>query len=423
MTNLLTHSRQGMEKTTRIAPSRLPFTSALAAVACVASGLIVCMAIALAGWFFADAGVHGDTIDALGVGVVIWLMGHGVDIRYSGGHLAVLPLGLTCLQAWACYRFAEWAGRASEPVRSNETPVDSSGRESLVFKAPQRAVEKTLALSVLGFVVTYVTVAALSGFAIPQESLGLDHSGVFTGAASMSIVFGSLGLLSGTGILKSWWARVPGFIRVMLRGGVIGALLLLAASSVLVAVNLVLNFNQVASVISGLKLSGGDLAMFALVNLALVPNAIAYGVAYLVGPGFAIGTNTSVSISQVDLGPVPALPWFSSLPEPGAPPAALLLLLLTPVVAGLIAAILAQRIYAVPALDSAALRGFGVGFTAAVGLSILCWLVAGSLGDHRLTQMGPNFWEVVMSAGAAMSLGGLLGGLGTAWWQRRGTRD
>ena len=113
----------------------------------------------------------------------------------------------------------------------------------------------------------------------------------------MSIVFGSRGLLSGTGILKSWWARVPGFIRVMLRGGVIGALLLLAASSVLVAVNLVLNFNQVASVISGLKLSGGDLAMFALVNLALVPNAIAYWVAYLVGPGFAIGTNTDDSFS------------------------------------------------------------------------------------------------------------------------------
>jgi hypothetical protein len=423
MTDLIPHSRPGMEPKTRIAPSRLPLTSALAAAACVGSGLVVCMAVALTGWFFADAGSHGDTIDALAVGVVVWLVGHGVDIRFSGAHLAMLPLGLTGLQALVAYRFARWAGRSTRRLHFSAPSVDATAKQSLVFETPKRSAEKTLVLSVLTFVASYVVIAVLSAVLIPSRTVELNVFRVVLGTLVMAALFGSLGLLSGTGALQIWWARVPGFIRVVLRGGMIGALLLVVASSLLVAVNLVLNFNQISAVVSGLKLSGGDLAMFALVNLALVPNAIAYGVAYLVGPGFAVGTDTVVSISQVDLSTVPALPWFSSLPEPGVPPAALLLLLLVPVVAGMIAAILAQRIYAVPALDSAALRGFGVGFTAAIGLSLSCWLAAGSLGDQRLAQIGPNFWEVIMTAGAAMSLGGLLGGLGTAWRQGRGSSD
>ncbi|HNA99607.1 MAG TPA: hypothetical protein PLC19_09045, partial [Marmoricola sp.] len=65
MTDLLIKSRPGMEPTTGDKPRNPVFTCVLAAMACAGSGLVVWMALALAGWFFADAGAHGETTAAL----------------------------------------------------------------------------------------------------------------------------------------------------------------------------------------------------------------------------------------------------------------------------------------------------------------------------------------------------------------------
>jgi len=426
MTDLLTHPRPGMEENTNFSARKILAINFSAALGCAAAGMIICMALALTAWFFAGAGVHGDTTDALASGVVIWLLGHGAAVEFPGHpapmNISLIPIGLTALFALALFRFGRWAGRMSAPLLVSSA-APRGGNSSLVFRAPTRTREKGLSLAVGGFVVTYVTLAVIAAAWIPAAVASLSLPEVGLWAFGLAFLFGGGGLLVGLGQLQAWWHRIPGFVRVMVRGAAIGALLLVGFGSVLVAIHLAANLNQVAAVVSGLGLEGGDLVMFTLVNLVYAPNAIACGIAYVVGPGFAAGTHTTVSVTQVDLGPVPALPWFASLPEPGVPPSALLVLLVIPVVCGFVAALLAQRIYAVPALDSAALRGFGVGSGAAVLLAGFCWMAAGSLGDGRMAQIGPNGWEVLMAAGAALSLGGLVGGVSTAWWQRRGSRD
>ena len=423
MTDLLTKPRPGMDTSAQSAQRSLAFTSSLAALSAAGSTLLVCIAIAIGGWFFADAGVHGDTHDAIASGALVWLAGHGASMSVADVQLGIMPLGLTGVFALIAYRFGHWAGQSAEPMLAATGVIDAAQPSSLVFQSKRQSVNKTLTLSLGAQVSCYLLVALTTALLVPARVGRVDLPSVVLGASGLSLVFGGAGILIGSGQAKLLWARVPGFIQVTLRGAAIAVLLMVAAGAVVVAVHLIMTMNQTAAVVAGLDLSDKDLASFALLNLLYLPNAVGFAIAYVVGPGFSAGAHTVVSLNQVDLGPVPALPWFASLPEPGAPPAALLGLLVLPVVAGLIAAVIAQRIYAVPALDSAALRGFGVGFAAAVVLSIICWLSAGSLGDGRMAQIGPNGWEVLMAAGAAMSLGGLAGGLSTAVWQRRGRRD
>src|SRR3954447_25755891 len=71
--------------------------AALGGVGAAVVGLVVCMSVALTGWFLADAGAHGDTTDALRVGADAWLMGHGSHLLLSGVPLGITPLGVTMI--------------------------------------------------------------------------------------------------------------------------------------------------------------------------------------------------------------------------------------------------------------------------------------------------------------------------------------
>ena len=92
-----------------------------------------------------------------------------------------------------------------------------------------------------------------------------------------------------------------------------------------------------------------------------------------------------------------------------------------PVLVAVVGAVLAQRAYRVPAYDSAALRGFGCGFGAAVLTTLAIALAGGPMGTGRMADIGAPLGEVLVSSVAAMSISGLVAGVVTAWWQRRAT--
>jgi hypothetical protein len=205
-------------------------------------------------------------------------------------------------------------------------------------------------------------------------------------------------------------------------GAAASFLLLVAASAVLVAAALLTGLNEASAVMTELRLGPGDYVMYALAAVAVVPNAVLFGSAYLLGPGFAVGTGTVVSPSVVALGPVPAFPLLAALPGSGPTPEWAMGVLAVPVVVGAVGAVLAQRAYRVPAYDSAALRGFGVGFGAALISTLAISLAGGPMGTGRMADIGAPVWEVLVAAVMAMSMGGLVAGVATAWWQRRALR-
>jgi hypothetical protein len=181
----------------------------------------------------------------------------------------------------------------------------------------------------------------------------------------------------------------------------------------------VLGLNQASEMLTHLQLSTGDVITYLVVCLLLVPNAVLLGAAYLLGPGFAVGTGTVVSPSAVVVGQVPAFPLLAALPSAGPVPSWAMGVLAVPVLAAVVGAAMAQRSYRVTAWDSAALRGFGSGLVGAVLVTALVALAGGPMGTGRMADIGAPLGEVLVAALTAMCAGGLVGGLVTAWLQRR----
>ena len=375
----------------------LTVSAALAALGVAATTMLTCMAVAVIGWFLAEGGAHGQTTDALRVGADAWLVGHGAGVTASGVPLAMVPLGLSALLVVALYRAGRWAAATSEPVED----------------------DRTVGLAATTFTGVYLVVAVVTCIVAAQDSVSPGLGRGALGALLLAGSAGTVGLAAGTGRLRGWFELVPPWIRAILQGALAATLVLVVAAALLVAVALGLGFNEAATVVSRLDLGPGDYLMLALATVAVAPNAVVFGAAYLLGPGFAVGTGTVVSPSVVVLGPVPAFPMLAALPGEGAAPQWLVGVIAVPVLAGMVGAVMAQRSYRVPAYDSAALRGFGSGFGAAVLTTVAIVLAGGPMGTGRLADLGAPAGEVLVAAVSTMSLGGLVAGLATAWWQRR----
>jgi hypothetical protein len=375
----------------------LTVSAALAALGAAGTTMATCMGLAVIGWFLADAGAHGQTTDALRVGADAWLVGHGAQLTVSGVPLGIVPLTVTALIAMVLHRFGRWAAAASQPVQD----------------------DRTVALAATIFTGIYVVIAVVTCVFVTQDSASPSLGRAIIGSLLLSGFAGTLGMASGTGRLRGWVDLVPGWIRSIAYGAFAAFLLLVVASSVLVAAALVAGLNEAATVMSELHLGAGDYVMYALATVAVAPNAVLFGAAYLLGPGFSVGTGTIVSPTVVALGPVPAFPLLAALPGSGPTPEWAVGLLAVPVVLGAAGAVLAQRAYRVTAYDSAALRGFGSGFGAALLTTLAIALAGGPMGTGRMADIGAPLGAVVVAAVMAMSLGGLVAGVTTAWWQRR----
>ncbi len=396
MTDLLSRPREKTE-TGETAPARpLAVGAAIAGAGAALCTLLTCMAVCVVGWFLADAGAHGQTTDALRVGADVWLLGHGSGLTVAGAPLHVVPLALSLFFAVVAWRTGRWAAATSAPPEDDRATV--------------------LAGIVLAGV--YVVIAVVTCILAAGSGATPGFGRAVLGALVVSAV-GALGLASGAGRLSGWVGRVPGWLRSVVRGSVAGFLVLMAAATVLVAVRVVLGLSDAATMLSELHLRPGDYVMYALVTLAVAPNAVLLGGAYLLGPGFAVGTGTAVSPSLVAMGPLPAFPMLSALPDSGPTPAWLVGMVAVPVVAAAVGAALAQRSYGVTSWDSAALRGFGSGLGAALVTTAAIALAGGSMGSGRMADIGAPFGEVLVAAVAAMSLGGLAGGLVATFVQRR----
>jgi hypothetical protein len=354
--------------------------AALGGLLAAGATLAVCVVLALTAWFLADAGAHGDTTDALRAGADAWLMGHGSRLELAGLPLGVLPMALTVGLLVGAFRSGRWATRHGAGTEDDAVLVCVLATES--------GATPGLGRSVLGALL----VAALGGGA---------------------------GLAAGTGRAGAWVDRTPLWAREVVVGAVVSALALVAAGAALAAVSLVLSFNEAASVYSGLDLGTGDALTFTVVMALAAPNVALLGSAYLLGPGFAFGTGTTITPTAVTLGAVPSFPVLAALPGDGAPPGWLAAVMGVPALCAALGTTRARR-YADPVpLDLAALRGAGAGLGAGILVTVLVALAGGPLGTGRLADIGAPVAEVMVFATGTMSVGGLLGCLVQAWWWRR----
>jgi len=139
--------------------------------------------------------------------------------------------------------------------------------------------------------------------------------------------------------------------------------------------------------------------------------------AYLLGPGFALGTGSIIRLSEVTVGPLPTLPLLAGLPNgPMGVTGALLLAL--PVLAGMAAGWLLTLRVTREAGDAARGKpawslvlggGLIAGPVAGVALGLMARFSGGSLGDGRLATIGPDPWQVALVATAVLGLAAAIG--------------
>ncbi|MBD8868634.1 cell division protein PerM [Nocardioides donggukensis] len=370
--------------------------------------LAVCLGVALAGWFLADAGMHGTPRDALRTGGTAWLMAHGAGVDVRGTAVTVVPLGVTLLVVWQVWRSA---------VRLGES-VAGHGPDAAALSDGDR--DWTVAASTLLFTAPYllVTVAAvvLSAGGAPGPA---GTGPVLLWATLLAAVLGGIGIAIGSGRAAIWLSLVPAAVRA---GGAAVASILLTLLGVSAAVftgALLLDLGAAVNVVSRLHTDTGDTLLFVLLVLTLVPNAVLFAAAYLLGPGFAVGTGTLVSPSVVAIGPVPMFPLLAALPDNGPVPTWLPYLVVVPVLCAALGSFRAAGRRPTTAWDEGALRGLVAGVVAGVLIAALTAVAGGAVGPGRMAEVGPLAGQVLVHAIVALGIGGLLGGLAGVWWARR----
>ena len=263
---------------------------------------------------------------------------------------------------------------------------------------------------VIAAVVAYGVLASAVTLTASSAPLGVS---VWQGAAIPAAVFGA-GVLVGAFALRSDpFARFAPATRAIagaaLRAGASAVSLVVGTAAVLVAVLLAVHFGRIVGLYESLQAGALGATVLTVAQLALLPNSVVWAASWIVGPGFAVGTGTSVSPLAVETGPLPSLPLLGILPA--SAPAFGLAALLIPLGAAVASGVLV-RIRSRP-LDvhgvGWVLVALGAGVTAGVVLGVLAWWSAGAIGPGRLQDAGPNPWLVGAAAALEVAVGTALG--------------
>jgi hypothetical protein len=365
-------------------PARpLMITGAIGAGAAAIAGLAVLTLLVLVGWIAAPHAGLGLT-GVLRTAATLWLIGHHVGFTLQGaGHIGMLPLGLVLLPGALLWRAGRWVVRAGGVVRLRHV-----GTAAVAMAVPYALMAGALALA---------SRSAQAAPSVPQA--------VICGFL-LALVAGGLG---GARALAPW-AQLTRLLPDRPRSviiGIVGALAVLTAcGAVLAGASLATHLGQYAALSRGLEPGAVGSVLLLVTQVAYVPNAIVWAVAFTLGPGFAFGAGTMVAPTGAALGQLPAFPLLAALPQGmhgGTPPVLTVAVLALPYVAGCVAGLLLVRAAPTPAVETAPMWGLACGVATGGVLGVLAAFSGGPLGDGRLAAVGPSAWQV--GAVAALEIG------------------
>jgi hypothetical protein len=257
------------------------------------------------------------------------------------------------------------------------------------------------------------------------------------------------------------WGEVPGLI---VRGTAVAVAGLIGLGALAFAVSLLLRGGEVIALYEAAHVDALGATVVTLAQLAYLPTLAIWGMAFIAGPGFAVGTGTAVSPAGTQLGVIPGVPVLGALPESSTP--WLLLLALLPVALGALAGWVTRsrlaaalpatalptatvptaapptdgpadraatpddaRLSALSALLASAddvrepdvsdaptadagdhigpraVIALGIAVLAGAGAGVLSALASGSIGPGRLAEVGPQPGAVALAVGVEVLVG------------------
>src|SRR3954453_17888159 len=288
---------------------------ALAAVQAAIASLVVILVPVVLAWATASYS-RAPWAQALQVGVAAWLLAHHGGIVIPHGHVGLAPLGLTLIPLISCWLAGVRLARALDPKAE---AIRSGVGRSRPSAPPARAL--------MGLVLSYAALVTLAGTLATPPTIRPLVPQAFLGAA----VIATLGAVAGSAAWVAGGFR-PGVRRVVGRLHLPRPLLrcwrpLAVATSVqlggallVLIAAFVAGWHQVLLLHHALAPGVAGGLVLILAQLTVLPNLLIWSAAWTSGPGFAVGTGTSVMPGHTELGPLPAVPVLGALPTPGAGP-------------------------------------------------------------------------------------------------------
>ncbi|MEV7528158.1 cell division protein PerM [Agrococcus sediminis] len=383
---------------------------AVESAAIVAVGIVLCALVLLAVWGI-DQGFAGDPSAQWRVAVDAWLLGHGVAIGVTLGTDAIVAVGIEeagrpfvlSLGAWGIGLVTFWLHWRSGR-RLAELPLIETG---IAVAAGALAT---------GLVGLGAAATATHGIAAPNLGQAFAHPALVALAGMLAAVLAVHGhdwlAAAARGLtIEEGWMRA---IRTAIRSGLGGAAGVLGAGALVLGAGLVLRFTDGILLMEALQVSHVGVVVLFLVQLALLPVAVVWAASWAIGPGFMIGTGSSISPLGTDLGPVPSLPLLAAIDPEAAP--WMLAVVALPVLAGVLVGVLARQTMLAGTAErpvhwwELAIAGVGGGVLAGALLGVAAMLATGSAGPGRLAETGPD--AVLVAAWGALEVGaGLLVGM------------
>lgn len=212
--------------------------------------------------------------------------------------------------------------------------------------------------------------------------------------------------------LDDAWSVVPDLVA---RASAIAVIALIGVGSLVLVAAGVARGAQIVALFGSGHFDALGVIVVTLGQLAYLPTLVVWGIAWVAGPGFAIGTGTAVSPAGTQLAVVPGIPILGLVPQSTSP--WLLLVLLLPVGAGVLAGWFARsrfvsrapraaesdawgRPAAEPSIALGTAEAEPVAPRVVVALAIavlsggaaamLSALASGSIGPGRLAFVGPT---------------------------------
>ncbi len=369
--------------------------------AAAAIGAFGCVVVALLFWI-PDAAATGTTTSTMRAGVLTFLTAQRGGLRLNGVAIGFAPLGLTVLAGWLCWRSTRVL--MALPVVADD------------LRPPR--LWRLVGLQSVGYTLTCIVL-------IPFAHLGTSHApllGVAIGSCLLSLVSFGASMLRRTDLGGVLWSRLPDTGRIAVRGGLGAALVLLTGGALLAAGSTLVHGGRFLSLTRSL---GGGITGLPVASLDVMaaPNAVVAATAYLTGPGFAVGSQSTYSPFGGQSGVVPGFPVLAGLPvSSDASGPVLALIVLVVLAAGIVAGQLVSRgsvgVRLLHQLRSAASAAVVAGLL----LGVLAWLAGGRLGAHRLSAVGASPWQVTLAVAGEVAVVTTVTVL-VGWARGRGSAD
>lgn len=343
-----------------------------------------------------------DWTTALGVGASLWLLGTGAHLTVGAAQVTVVPLAFLALAvggaAWGAVR----AGR----------PAAQQTRLRYAAEVVHAPLARALGAWTLGYAACALLWSVVALLAGPSPSvLSLLVPVVVVPALAAALALGWLvrrrrGLL-GPGARRPDW--LPDVVRRAVRPGLEGAGVLLGSGMVIVALMVMLKYDRVSHLQSTLApgLVGGLVLLVA--QVLVLPNLGLWAVSFVSGTGFSAVQGASATWTGSRTSLLPMVPVFGALPDPGAFPGYLPVVVLLPVATGVLVGWRALRCVArLSTMRTKVAVVAAAVMVASCALGLLDLVGGSSLGSARLSQIGaPAGWmtlALLVEVGVGASL-------------------